>query len=321
MKSRPRYWLSAVVCVGIIVGVTAACVSLFLLAPRAGRAAAGGRPRVVATTSIIGDWAGVVGGGDVDLTTLVGPDGDPHEYKPVPADSVTLARADLILENGLGLENWLDKLAASAGTAATRVVLTKGVEARRVPASEGGRPDGDDLDPHAWQSVRDAAVMVANLRDALVKADPAHAAGYAARAGAYLKQLDDLDAAATAGIRSIPSARRKLVTSHDAFGYFGDRYGIDVSRTALESVTTEASDPSARQIADVVARVRASGVPVIFVENVQNRKLIDRIAAEAGVRVGPPLYSDSLGKPGTDGETYLKMMAYNVRTLAEALAP
>jgi zinc/manganese transport system substrate-binding protein len=268
--------------------------------------------KVVATTSIIGDWASIVGGNDIELKTLVGPDGDPHEYEPVPADSVALSSANLVFENGLGLENWLDKLYASAESQAQRIVVTNGIEVRKV---------GDDRDPHAWQDVKDAAVMVGNIRDALAKADPAHADGYRARAQAYIGQLNELDAWVIQQIYSIPPNRRKLVTTHDAFGYFGQRYGIDVSRSALESITTEASDPSARQIAEVIERIKESGVPVIFLENIQSRRLIDQIAADANVSVGPPLYSDALGQPGTDGDTYIKMIRYNVQTLVKALRP
>jgi ABC-type Zn uptake system ZnuABC Zn-binding protein ZnuA len=190
-----------------------------------------------------------------------------------------------------------------------------------VPQNEGERPNGkdDDRDPHAWQSVKNATVMVGNIRDALVKADPAHADDYKARADAYIKQLNELDVWVKEQINSIPEGRRKLFTSHDAFGYFGQRYGLDISRSALESVTTEAADPSARQIADVVDQIKASGVPVIFLENIQNPKLINQIATEANVKVGPPLYSDALGQPGTDGDTYLKMIRYNVQTVVKAL--
>jgi zinc/manganese transport system substrate-binding protein len=277
-------------------------------------AVAAAKVKAVATISIIGDWVSVVGGDDVELIVLVGPDGDPHEYEPIPADSISLSEASLVFENGLGLEGWLNKLYSSAESKATRVVVTDGVEVRRAADKNG------DTDPHAWQNVANAATMVANIRDALVKADPAHAADFKSRADAYIKQLNELDSWVKNQISSIPSAHRKLVTSHDAFGYFGQRYGMDVCRSALESVTTEASDPSAKQIAEVIDQIKASGVPVIFLENIQNRKLIDQIAAEANVRVGPPLYSDALGKPGSDGDTYLKMIQYNVRTLVKALS-
>jgi zinc/manganese transport system substrate-binding protein len=309
------------------VGVFAVLAALALVGFRPARAAAdnapaaGGKLKVIATISIIGDWVNVVGADQIELKTLVGPDGDPHEYEPVPSDSISLSEAKVIFENGLGLESWLDKLYSSAQSKATRVVVTDGVEVRHVPASEGSRPNGkdDDRDPHAWQNVKNAARMVGNIRDALVKADPAHADQYKARADAYIKQLDELDAWVMDQIKSIPAAHRKLVTSHDAFGYFGQHYGIDISRSALESVTTEAADPSAKQIADVVEQIKASGVPVIFLENIQNPKLINQLAAEAKVKVGPPLYSDALGKPGSEGETYLKMIRYNVQTLVKAL--
>jgi zinc/manganese transport system substrate-binding protein len=299
--------------------VALAALLVLGFAPVAARA--DGKPKVIATISIIGDWVHIVGGNDVDLTTLVGPDGDPHEYQPVPSDSIAISQADLVFENGFGLETWLDKLYTSAQSKAMRVVITDGVDVRHVPETEGERPNGkdDDRDPHAWQSVRNAAQMVANIRDALIKADPAHAADYKSRGDAYIAQLNDLDAWVQNTINMIPKEHRKLVTSHDAFGYFGQRYGVDISRSALESVTTEAADPSARQIANVVDQIRASGVPVIFLENIQNPKLIDQIANEANVKVGPPLYSDALGQPGTEGDTYVKMITYNVKTLVKAL--
>jgi zinc/manganese transport system substrate-binding protein len=293
----------------------------FFLAMFAAAAANAGQIKVVATISIIGDWVNIVGGDHVDLTTLVGPDGDPHEYEPVPSDSVAIAQATLVFENGFGLETWLDKLYTSAQSSATRVVITDGVEVRHVPLTEGERPNGkdDDRDPHAWQSVKNAETMVGNIRDALVKADPANAADYQSHAADYLKQLNDLDTWVQDQVNTIPKERRKLVTSHDAFGYFGERYGIDISRSALESVTTEASDPSAQQIAAVIDQIKSSGVPVIFLENIQNPKLINEIATDANVKVGPPLYSDALGQPGTDGDTYLKMIRYNVQTLVKCL--
>jgi zinc/manganese transport system substrate-binding protein len=297
------------------------CISLRPVIAVADDAPASAKPKVIATISIIGDWVKIVGDDNVELKTLVGPDGDPHEYEPVPSDSIAVAQANLVFENGFGLENWLNKLYDSAQSKATRVVITDGVEVRHVPQSEGERPNGkdDDRDPHAWQSVKNAKAMVGNIRDALVKADPAHADDFKARADAYIKQLDDLDGWVKEQINSIPEGRRKLFTSHDAFGYFGQRYGLDISRSALESVTTEAADPSARQIADVIDQIKASGVPVIFLENIQNPKLINQIASEANVKVGPPLYSDALGQPGTDGDTYVEMIRYNVETLVKAL--
>jgi zinc/manganese transport system substrate-binding protein len=276
---------------------------------RAGKSTA--RIQIVATTSIIGDWVKNVAGDQIDLKTLVGPDGDPHEYQPAPSDSVAVMKSQLIFENGFGLENWLDKIYVSSQSKADRVVISNGIEARKVSVA--------DCDPHAWQNVKDAAIMVGNIRDALIKSDPTHADEYKSRGDAYIKQLTDLDGWVQEQINTIPKGRRKLVTSHDAFGYFGERYGMEIPENALESVTTEASDPSARQIIDAINEIKKSGVPVIFVENIQNPKLMNQIAAEAYVKVGPPLYTDALGQPGTDGDTYIKMIQYNVRTLVNAL--
>jgi ABC-type Zn uptake system ZnuABC Zn-binding protein ZnuA len=234
-----------------------------------------------------------------------------------------LSDAAIIFENGFGLETWLPKLCDAAQTKAQRVVVTRGIDVRHVPDAEGARPNGrdDDRDPHAWQNVKNAIVCVGNIRDALAEADPLHAPLYRARAEAYDKQLESLDSYIAQRIASLPENRRKLVTSHDAFGYFGQRYGVDISRSALESVTTEAADPSAMQLAGVVDQIKAAGVPVIFRESMQNPKLIDEIAADANVKVGPPLYSDALGAPGSDGDTYLKMMRYNADVLVNALKP
>ena len=267
---------------------------------------------VVATTSIIGDWVHNVGGDDVSVVTLVGPDGDPHEYQPAADDSVKLAEAVVIFENGLGLEPWLDKLCESAQAKAARSVVSAGIAVRHASNAQ-------DRDPHVWQNVADGILCVCTIRDELVKVDASNAAGYTARAAAYVAKLKALDGFIGDQIKSIPAARRKLITSHDAFGYFGQRYGIEVSRSALESVTTEAADPSAQQLADVIDQVKASGVPVIFLENIQNPRLIEQIANDADVKVGPPLYSDALGQAGSAGDTYLKMMRYNAKTLTDAL--
>ena len=279
-----------------------------------------GKLKVVATTSIIGDWVKIVGGDYVDLKTLVGCDGDPHEYEPVPADSIALANASVVFANGLGLENWLDKLMASARSKAVRIALTDSIQIRRVPTGEQtSSTESGDGDPHAWQNIQNAAIMVAHIRDALAKADPSHADQFRANCAAYTAQLNNLDAWAIQQIHSIPPDRRKLVTSHDAFGYFGQRYGIDISGGTLKSVTTEASDPSAQQIAQVVEEIKSSHAPVIFLENIENPRLIQTIASAAHVQVGPPLYTDALGQPGSAGDTYLKMIRYNVDTLVKAL--
>lgn len=296
-----------------------AALSLLMMSRAWAAAKPAGPLRVLATTSIIGDWAKHVGGSNILLINLIGPDGDPHEYQAVPADDLKIADANLILENGLGLETWLPRLIESAGGNAKQIVVTHGVIVRHATKTDTGDIAGE-VDPHVWQNVQDAIICVHNICDAFVAADPAHAAAYRLRTAKYVKQLESLDQSIAKKISSIPSVHRKMVTSHDAFGYFGQRYGLQILGSALESVTTDAADPSARQIATVIEQIRQSGVPAIFVENIQNPKLIDQIAADAAVKVGSPLYSDAIGKPGSPGDSYIKMMRYNADAIAAALA-
>ena len=277
---------------------------------------------VVATFSILGDFVENVGGDLVDLTVLVGPDGDTHEYEPKPSDSVALSEAALVFENGLGLETWLDNLFAASGSGATRVTVSDGVEA--APADEEGEhEEGEhehgEFDPHVWHSVPNAVQMVENVRAALVAADPANAETYDANAEAYTAELQALDTYIRERVATLPEARRKLVTGHDTFGYFAREYGFDIVGAVLTSVSTENADPGAGEIADLIERVRAAGVPAIFAENVTNPSLLNQVAASAGVTVAPTLYTDALGAAGTPGETYLSLERYNVDTIATAL--
>ncbi len=276
---------------------------------------------VVATFSILGDFVENVGGDLVDLTVLVGPDGDTHEYEPKPSDSVALSEAALVFENGLGLEPWLDDLFAASGSGATRVTVSDGVEA--APANEEDEHEqGDEhgeFDPHVWHSVPNAVVIVENVRAALVAADPANAETYDANAEAYTAELQALDTYIRERVATLPEARRKLVTSHDTFGYFAREYGFDVVGAVLPSVSTENADPGAGQLAALIEQVRAAGVPAVFAENVTNPSLLNQVAASAGVTVAPPLYTDALGAAGTPGETYLSLERYNVDTIATAL--
>ncbi len=273
--------------------------------------AADGRLPVVATFSILGDLVRNVGGDRIALTTLVGPDGDAHTFEPTPQDGVRLARARVVFENGLGFEPWLDDLYRSADADGTRVVASRGVRPREL--------DGEE-DPHAWQDVRNAELMVRNVRDGLIAADPAGAAVYRANAARYLRELERVDRFVAGQIAAIPPERRRLVTDHDAFGYFSARYGIPVVGSVLGSVSTEAGDPSAGQVADLARRIRATGVPAIFAENIANPDAARALAAAAGVRFGPPLYSDALGPVGSPAATYLGLMRHNARALHDSLA-
>ena len=266
------------------------------------------RLNIVASFSILGDFAENVGGERVSVTTLVGPDGDVHVYAPAPADAKKILDARLVIINGLGLEGWLPRLVQSAGSKATVVTASQGVAPRKL---------GSDADPHAWQSVADAKIYVANIRDALVAADPAGAATYRANAERYLAKLDALDREVRDAIAQIPEARRKVISTHDAFGYFAAAYGIEF--IAPQGVSTE-SEVSARDIAGIITRIRAGRIPAVFLENISDPRLIRRISAETGARIGGTLYSDSLTGEKGDAPTYIDMVRHNIRALTSALA-
>jgi zinc/manganese transport system substrate-binding protein len=266
------------------------------------------RLNVVASFSILGDFARNVGGERVNVTTLVGPDGDVHVYTPAPADAKKIADAKLVLINGLGLEGWLARLVQSAGSKAAVVTATQGIAPRKL---------GSDADPHAWQSVVNAKVYVDNIRDALGAADPANAGVYRANAAAYLAQLDTLDREVRDAVAQIPPARRKVISTHNAFGYFADAYGVEF--IAPLGVSTE-SEASARDIAGIITQVRSGKIPAIFLENISDPRLIRRISAETGARIGGTLYSDSLTGEKGDAPTYIDMVRHNIKALTSALA-
>ncbi|MDJ0447028.1 metal ABC transporter substrate-binding protein [Methylocystis sp. JR02] len=264
---------------------------------------------VVASFSIIGDFVRQVGGDRIAVTTLVGPDGDAHVYQPTPADGRKIAQAKLVFVNGLGFEGWLERLVAAAKSKGTIVTLGKGVAAR--PGEEG-------TDPHAWQDVANAKAYVAEIRDALAAADPSGAEAYQANAAAYLARLDALDAEIVKALDAIPKERRRVVSTHDAFGYFSARYGVEF--IAPQGVSTEA-EASARDIARIIDSVRQHKVGAVFLENIADPRLARRISAETGAKIGGTLYSDALSGPKGDGANYIDMMRHNVRELSKALAP
>src|SRR5258708_3691901 len=251
---------------------------------------------VVASFSILGDFVRNVGGDRVSVTTLVGPDGDAHVYVPTPADAKKIADAKLVIVNGFGLEGWLPRLVQSAGGKASIVTATSGI----APLSLGS-----DADPHAWQSVVNAKTYVGNIRDALVAADPAAATVFRANAEAHLAKLDTLDREVRAATAQIPQTRRKVISTHRAFGYFAAAYGVDF--IAPIGVSTE-SEASARDIAGIITQVRAAKIPAVFLENVSDPRLIRRISAETGAKVGGTLYSDSLTGEKGDAPTYIDMV-------------
>jgi zinc/manganese transport system substrate-binding protein len=263
---------------------------------------------VVASFSILGDFVRNVGGERVSVTTLVGPDGDVHVYTPAPADAKKVADAKLVIINGLGLEGWLPRLVQSAGSKATIVAATAGISPLK---------SGTAADPHAWQSVANARIYVANIRDALGAADPTGAPAYRANAEAYLTKLDALDREVREAMARIPPARRKVISTHDAFGYFAAAYGIEF--IAPLGVSTE-SEPSARDIAGIITEIRTERIPAVFLENISDPRLIRRISAETGARIGGTLYSDSLTGEKGDAPTYIDMVRHNIKALTSALA-
>jgi zinc/manganese transport system substrate-binding protein len=267
---------------------------------------------VVATFSILADFARNVGGERIDAVALVGPDGDTHVYQPKPADAEKLGAARLILVNGLGLEGWIDRLIKASGAKAPVVVATKGIKPQQM--REEGRVE---LDPHAWQSIADAKIYVANIRDGLIAADPAGEAAYRANAEKYLGKLDTLEAEVKREIAKIPPGRRQIITTHDAFGYFGTAYGFRF--IAPEGVSTE-TEASARDVAKIIRQIKSQKIPAVFLENVTDPRLARSIAAESGATVGGTLFSDALSPPDGPASTYIDMMRNNVRELAAALA-
>jgi zinc/manganese transport system substrate-binding protein len=275
------------------------------------------RLNVVATYSILGDVVKQIAGDNVDLAVLVGPDGDTHTYEPVPQDSVTLSQADVLFENGLGFETWLDDLYKASGSKAVRVVVSQGITPGTITVGE----DTGEIDPHIWQNMFNFVRVAEIVRDTLSSADPANAVTYQLNANAYITQLLDVDSYILQQVQTIPTDQRKLVTNHDAFGYFASRYGFEIVGTALGSVSTEGADPSAGAIANLVDTIKATGTRAIFPENVENADLVNRIAQESGVVVGPPLCSDALTPPDGPCPTYLQMMRYNIDSIVGALRP
>ncbi|MCC8973201.1 metal ABC transporter substrate-binding protein [Bradyrhizobium sp. Cham227] len=273
---------------------------------------------VVATFSILADFARNIGGDRVDVTTLVGPNGDVHVYTPTTADAEAIRNVSLVIINGLGLEGWLPRLVKSSGSNATTVVATRGIAPRKVAAGEILSRDRGvgSVDPHAWQSVANAEIYVANIRNAMVAADPANAATYRANTSAYLAKLETLDRDVREALAPIPVERRKVISTHDAFGYFAAAY--HVAFVAPEGVSTE-TEPSARDIAAIITQIKKEKIPAVFLENVSDPRLMRQIASETGAAIGGTLYSDSLTNENGEAPSYIEMIRHNVKTIASAL--
>lgn len=277
--------------------------------------------KVVATFSILGDIVRNVGGERVEVTTLVGPNGDAHVYSPTPADSRRLTEARIVFTNGLKFEGWIDRLVKSSGTKAVKVETAKGAKLLEGDHDHHGHDHGDDhghgIDPHAWQNIGNAKIYVANVRDALIAADADGAAEYRARAAEYLAKLDTLEAEVKSLVGAIPAGRRRIITSHDAFGYFGDAYGI--AFVSPQGVSTEA-EASAKDVARIIQQIKREKIAAVFVENVSDGRLMERIAKETGARIGERVYSDALSEPDGPAGTYIDMMRHNIRAFSAALS-
>ncbi|WP_245615745.1 zinc ABC transporter substrate-binding protein AztC [Afifella pfennigii] len=282
------------------------------------------RLSVVATFSIIGDFAQTVGGDRVEVRTLVGPNGDAHVYEPRPADAIAIARADVVLVNGLMFEGFLSRLIEASGTTAPVVELTEGAEILRDP--EGGHYHyyGDravfheaPYDAHAWQSVANAKVYVQNIARAFCEADAEGCQTYEENAQVYLEELTALESDVRQAVDAIPEDRRVAVVAHNAFRYFERDYGVTF--LAPQGVSTE-SEASAADVASLIREIRERRAAAVFAENIADARLVEQIASEAGLSLGGTLYSDALSQPDGPAPTYLELMRHNVATITAALA-
>jgi zinc/manganese transport system substrate-binding protein len=266
--------------------------------------------KVVASFSILGDMVHEVAGENIVLKTLVGANGDAHVYEATPTDAKALATADLVIINGLGFEGWLPRLVESSGYKGPVIIATKSIS----PLGFSG--DGLTQDPHAWQSLSKGKIYVANIRDALVKSDPAHAADYIANSKKYMKQIDDLDRWVKEEIASVPAGKRKVITSHDAFQYFARDY--DVEFIAPMGISTE-SEASAGDIARLIDQMRGQKIRTLFMENISDPRLIRQLQSDGGAVIGGTLYSDALSAPNGPAATYLQLFRSNVTALVKAM--
>jgi zinc/manganese transport system substrate-binding protein len=271
----------------------------------------GGEVGVVATTAIAGDVVRNVGGERAGVDVLVPADADPHDYEPRPSDAVALAEADLVLRSGGEIDEWLGDLIENAGGDAQEVTLLDSVK-----SIEG---ESGELDPHWWQDPRNAMLAAEAARDALAEADPEGRRGYARNADAYVRELRALDMEIERCMRRVPPEKRKLVTTHDALGYFAERYDIEVIGAVIPSLSTQAQ-PSARDVDALVDQIEEEGVEAIFPEAALSQRLERAIARESGAEVGEELWADSLGDEGSGAETYVGAMRANARALAEGMS-
>ena len=284
---------------------------IFLPLPFVLLAARPAPPAVMATFSVLADITREVGADAVAVQSLVGPDQDVHEYEPRPADLRRITDAAVLVENGLGLEGWMARLANAAGFHGQRIIASADVTPLRLPGTT-------QTDPHAWQDPRNGVLYARTIAAGLARALPDAASAIQARAARYVARIDATDQEISRIMGTIPPQDRRLITSHDAFGYFAARYGITM--IGVQGIDTEA-EPSARDIAQLVAQIRREHIRAVFVENITDPRLARQVAQESGAVVGPPVYSDALSPPGGPAATYLGMLRYNATAFATAQRP
>ncbi len=306
----------SLIALGLLLGLlTTACGDTSVTSQSASNSSNNaGKIKVVATTTQIGDFVKNVGGSNLELTTILKPNADAHDYEPTAEDSKALAGAQLIFSNGVGLDDWLNKLIKNSGTKAKAVVVSENIKPR--PGSIEQQKEGD---PHIWFDIDNVKKMVDNIVKGLGEVDAASSATYQNNARSYKDQLTKLDADIKAQIATIPEADRKMVTNHDAFSYYLERYGIKFVGSVIPSFDTTA-EPSAKDLVDLIAKIKAEKVKAIFTETSLNTKLEKQIAEQAGVKIYSSLYGDSLGEAGSEGETYIKMMQFNTKTIVAGLS-
>ncbi len=270
--------------------------------------------KVVASISIIGDMVKNIGGDRVDVTTLAGANVDAHAYEPTPATAMSVSKADLVVVNGLGLEGWMDRLIKASGYKGTVVVATTGIKPRKM--KEEGKGHQEVADPHAWQDINDGRLYVDTIAKALISIDPEGATTYATLAEAYTKKLIDLNTWVKSEFSAIPKEKRRMITSHDAFGYLGGAYEIEI--LSPMGFSTE-SEPSAGEVKKLIRQIRKEKITAVFVENISDPRMIEQIAKESGVTVGGELYSDALSKPDGPAPTYIDMFKNNVTKIVAAM--
>jgi zinc/manganese transport system substrate-binding protein len=286
-------------------------LSLYILISPIGLSHGADTLNVMASFSILGDLVQVVGGSRVKVTNLVGPDQDAHVFEPKPQDAKNLLQSKLLVLNGAGFEPWAQKLVKSAAYKGTTITTSQNVNLITMPAEKkGAKPE---IDPHAWQNPNNVIIYIQNITDTLSQLDPAGATVFKTNSEAYIVELRKFDAWAKSQFELIPSNKRKVITSHDAFGYFAAQYQI--AFLAPQGISTEA-EPSAKQVAQLIRQIKAEKIKAVFVENMSNPKLISQLSKDAGVTIGEALYADALSSADKPGSTYLKMMRHNVNQLA-----